>query len=137
MDEADPSCMYPVLSYLSWVLAVEVLAGTYYGVTVWGAVEVNTAVISACLPTICPVLQLAVPISHSLVSSSKSSRDPALRGTSSNVLKRMEGNVFHRLPEISQGHNVPSKLAEGIYVNNIGLQTDPDGGALLIKDEFM
>lgn len=31
--------------------------GSYYGVAVWSSVEVNIAVISACLPTIRPFLQ--------------------------------------------------------------------------------
>lgn len=95
------------------------------------------AVISACLPTIRPVLQLGVPIFHSLGLSSKSSRNPALDVTSSNVLKRKEGDVFHRLPDSPQGSSVPSKPANGTHVNTIGHQIDLEGGDLYVKDEVM
>lgn len=109
----------------------------YYGVAVWSAAEINTAVISACLPTIRPVLQLGVTVFHSLRLSSKSSRNPALDATNSNVLKRKEGNVFDHLPDSPQGPNVPSKPAKGKHVKTTCLQVNLEDGDLPFKDEVV
>ena len=101
------------------ILVVEFLVGTYCDLFIWSAVEINTAVISACLPTIRPVLQLGVTVSHNLLSSSKSSWSSALDATSSNVLKRKERNIFHHVLDSSQGSNVASKLAKGEHINTV------------------
>lgn len=136
-NHADSSCRYRIRSNSSRILAVDILVGNYYGVAVWSAAEINTAVISACLPTIRPVLQLGVTVFHSLRLSSKSSRNPALDATNSNVLKRKEGNVFDHLPDSPQGPNVPSKPAKGKHVKTTCLQVNLEDGDLPFKDEVV
>lgn len=95
--------------------------GSYFGVAVWSAVEVNVAVISACLPTLRPLFQ---SLGRTFTSLGSSFSGNEKRSWAVGVFKNMnsfknsskatpnEGNTFQRLPEHPLGHVRQSKVGE-------------------------
>ena len=75
------------------------LIGTCYGVNVWSCVEVNIAIVSACLPTMRPLVQKVFPASFiSPVFSSQNNQDftadPFKKSS-----RAERGEEFQRLPD--------------------------------------
>ncbi|MCJ1261267.1 hypothetical protein MMC22_001131 [Lobaria immixta] len=94
------------------------ISWSYYGVAVWSVVEVNVAVISACLPTLRPLFQ---SVGRTLTSFGSSFSGNEKRSWAVGVFKNFkssgnvstsslkEGNAFQRLPEYPLGHMPKSK----------------------------
>ncbi|MCJ1385608.1 hypothetical protein MMC17_008731 [Xylographa soralifera] len=76
---------------------------SYYGITVWSAVETNLAVISACLPTMRPLLHGLMPSSiHSKIASRRRGNmnsSGKIQGHSSRGASNPKREAFQRLPE--------------------------------------
>ena len=133
MDGVDITCTYifPILRQRHDINSH--LVGSYCGVGMWSDIEVNTAVmvntavISACLPTLCPL----VPLFTSLGSTNKSFGFSGHAATSSNdihMLNQKENNVFHRLHDLTEGHMMAPAPAESKFVNATVKQVDPERG---------
>ena len=70
-----------------------ILSDTYYSVSVWSCVEVNIAIVSACLPTMRPLVQKMYPATFiSWVSSSQ-------RKKFQEANRAHHGEDFQRLPD--------------------------------------
>lgn len=82
IDDKDPTCEYfMVSSYVLerywaadrfWRLIFKL--DTYYGIGLWTAIELDVATISACLPTLRPMLQYVSASFYSLYSRSSHSK---------------------------------------------------------------
>ena len=130
MDEVYITCMYnfPILRQRHDINSH--LVGSYCGVGVWSVVEVNTAVISACLPTLRPLVQHVLPLFTSLGSTIKSFGFSGHATTSSNdthMLNQKGSNVFHHLPDLTEGHMAPAP-GKSKFVNATVKQVDPERG---------
>ncbi|KAF7868661.1 hypothetical protein EAF04_005191 [Stromatinia cepivora] len=68
---------------------------SYVGVGLWSAVEIDVAVISACLPTLRPVLTYLVP---SILRSKRSGTRP-LKGSKESGQIHVKGEKIYRLTE--------------------------------------
>ena len=128
MDEVDFTCRYIFPLRRQRHVINSHLVGSYCGVGVWSVVEVNTAVISACLPTLHPLVQHVLPLFTSLGPTIQSFRFSGHAATSSNdthMLNQKESNVFHRLPDLTDGHMIAPAPAKSKFVNATVKQVDP------------
>ena len=131
MDEVDSTCMYIFPLRRQRHVINSHLVRSYCGVEVWSVVKVNTAVISACPPTLRPLVQHVLPLFTSLGSTIKSFRFSGHTATSSNdthMLSQKESNVFHRLPDLTEGRMMAPAPAKSKFVNATVKQVDPERG---------
>ncbi|KAF4625522.1 hypothetical protein G7Y89_g12644 [Cudoniella acicularis] len=88
--------------YFMLNMDIEDMTWTYVGVGLWTAIEINVAVISACLPTLQPVLSYIIPSFLSKVipsTKSKVSNAPSKDIYLNTASNRARGEEFQRLPE--------------------------------------
>jgi len=132
MDEADFTCIYPMPSLLQYkTTSSSHIAGIYCGVAGWTTDEVRTAVISACLPTLRPLMQYSLPLFRSLSSTIKSIEFSGHAGTSSDesyMLSQKERDVFQRLPESTDGQIGARVPAKSKFVSATVMPVDPERG---------
>lgn len=96
--------------------------GSYTGTAIWSTVEVNVAVMSACLPTIRPLLRRTIPKLLSIGSFSFGSQKKSgglVPCEDTYALRSTESRIPQLLPGPSQGHVTIPKSAEVQYVNII------------------
>lgn len=97
---------------------LEDLTWSYFGVSIWTAIEINAAITCACLPTLRPALQYTLPKLISLISSSLSSsrlRRDVERSESKDTFVLTPKNttgVFQRLPGPPVDNQWPLKLVK-------------------------
>lgn len=132
MDEADFICIYPMPSPLQHkTTSSSHIAGSYCGVVGWTTDEVRTAVISACLPTLRPLVKYSLPLFTSLSSTIKSCEFSGHAATSSDesyMPSQKERDVFQRLPESTDGHMGARVPAKSKFVSATRMQVDPERG---------
>ncbi len=100
-------------------------------VSLWTTDEVHTAVISACLPTLRPLVQYSLSVSRSLSSTIKSYEISGHAGTSSDesyMLSQKERDVFQLLPESKDGHRGAREPAKSKFVSAMVMQVGPERG---------
>ena len=80
--------------------------GSWYGVAVWSAIELDVAVVSACLPTMRPLVQAigASPVLVRFFNASRKARpaDGKVNAWPMERLSHRQGTdeEFHRLPSV-------------------------------------
>lgn len=132
MDEADFTCIYPIPSPLQHkTTSSSHFAGSYCGVVIWTTADLHTAVISACLPTLRPLVQYTTPIFTSINSTIKSiefSGHAAKGSDESYMLSHKERDVFQLLPESTDGHTGAREPANSKFVSATVIQVGPERG---------
>ncbi|ERF72506.1 hypothetical protein EPUS_09033 [Endocarpon pusillum Z07020] len=102
------------------------LTWSYVGTAFWSVVEVNVAVMSACFPTMRPLLQRTIPKLLSIGSFSFGSQKKGgglVPCENTHAFRSKDITVPQRVPGPSQGHVTIPKPAEVQYVNIIQRET--------------
>jgi hypothetical protein len=118
------------LHYNTKLLAPHISQGST-AVSLWTIDEVHTAVISACLPSLRPLVQYTTPIFTSINSTIKSIEFSGHAATSSDesyMLSQKERDVFQRLSDSTDGHMGAREPAKSKFVSATVMQVDPERG---------
>ena len=132
LNVKDITCMYSLDHTPGTILDTDSHLDSSQYVIVWSTVEVHTAVISACLPTLRPLVISAMEVFSSLGPTIKTfgfSSKTATESKDTPIMNRKEPNSFHRLSDSTEEYPLVPGSARARFTSTKMEPSDLESGA--------